>query len=167
MEGGRELQAALAGLSKRVSRSIVKEVLTDAAEPIRRRAASNARRGPLAPHLANNIVINQTRRARDLRTSTEQAVAIGPARFYSGAYTTKTRTGHRHTEGTAAQAYLLEFGTSRTPAHPFLRPAFDSLAGAAVDDIGRRLWVELAGRGVSQSRIGDGDLIGGPGGSVL
>lgn len=38
-----------------------------------------------------------------------------------------------------ARAHLLEFGTHRTKAHPFLAPAFDARAEQALSEIGRKL----------------------------
>jgi hypothetical protein len=48
---------------------------------------------------------------------------------------------------------MWEFGWVNHPdAHPFARPAFDTEAPKALTEIGRRLWTELAGKGVTRVR---------------
>lgn len=137
-EGGAELSRALAGLSQRVSKSIVKEVLMDVAEPMRASAARLAPREPGAPDIADNIVV-AAQRSKAGRTS-ETTVAYGPAKgFFYG--------------------YYQEWGTSRHGAQPFMRPSFDAGTAKALSEISRRLWVELAGRGINPSmRTGGGGL---------
>lgn len=146
MEGGPELAAALNGLPKRVRKNVLREVLTDVGEPMRRRMGALAPRDPGAPDLADNIVISPSTRAGvdesgvSLKADEFQAaVAIGPARgFFYGLYQ--------------------EFGTIHHGPQPFARPAFDADAPKAVTEIGRRLWVELAGRGISRSGTSDSGL---------
>lgn len=169
-EGGKELAAALAGLSARVSKSLVKEVLMDAAEPMRKTMSRLVASGPVAPHIKDNIVISPVRAKRDEfgLMDTRQTVAVGPARFFQGSYSYTTKKGKRVTEGASFQAYLLEFGTSKMGAQPFVRPAFDQHAEKTIADIGRRLWVELASKGIQRpSTTSSGPVIGGPGGGLL
>lgn len=154
-EGGKELAAALNQLPSRVSRRVLLEVLTDVAEPVRARMGQLAPREPGAPDLADNMVISQARRIGSVEGGqwvssepTQAAVAVGPSKeFFYGLYQ--------------------EYGTSRHGAQPFGRPAFDSEAPKALSEIGRRLWVELAARGISRLANVPGSLTGGPGGSSL
>lgn len=141
-EGGKELAAALAGLPERVSRKVVTEVLIDVAEPMRRRMAQLAPRGPDAPHLADNMVVTPVKRRRDEFGDLDSTVtvAVGPSRGY-------------------IHGILQEFGTVRHGAQPFARPAFDSEAEKALAQIGKRLWVELAGKGINRpTQTGTGPI---------
>lgn len=143
-EGGKELAAALQSLPDRVSRKIQREVLKDIAEPMRARAAQMAPRGdPKAPNLADEMNIGNAR-----SDDGSVAVSVGPA-------------------PTAYYGRFVEFGTINMSARPFLRPAFDSTAPQALVELGKRLWVELAGRGVSRVGSASGPIMGGPGGDTL
>lgn len=132
-EGGQELAAALASLPARVSKRVVKEALTDAAEPMRASMARLAPRAPGAPDIADNIVVSAGRGGKDAFGDVRaQSVAVGPSRgFFYG--------------------YFLEWGTSKMSPRAFMRPAFDSTAPQVINEIAPRLWTELAGRGVSRT----------------
>jgi HK97 gp10 family phage protein len=130
-EGGKELAAALRGLKAGVSKRIQREVLTDVAEPMRNAMSRNAPREPGAPDLADNIRISNGRKL-DVVTDTEVAVRVGPTKaFFYG--------------------HIQEYGTVQHGPQPFMRPAFDAEAPKALTQIARRLWTELAARGVSRS----------------
>lgn len=142
-EGGQELAAALRTLPSRVSKRIVKEALTDGAEPMRRRMSALAPREPGAPDIADNIVTGTAR-------GEEGGVSVGPRKglFFYGVF--------------------LEFGTIKMGAEPFMRPAFDSDALTGLGIIGQRLWQALAGRGIGRSvRDTSGPISAGPGGNFL
>jgi len=153
LEGGKELAAALNSLPARVRKSTLTEVLKDAAEPMRKSMAKNAPRAEGAPDIADNMVISSVRsiKGEEGTFKTDEfsaAVAVGPSKgFHYG--------------------FFLEFGTVKMSARSFARPAFDSNAAKALKDIGRRLWVELAGRGVSRTGTSTGPTVGGPGGETL
>lgn len=155
-EGGKELADALNGLPLRVRKKTLREVLKDAAEPMRRGMASNAPRAEGAPDIADNMVISATNRIGDTESFAgsvkadefQAAVAVGPARGF-------------------LYGFFLEWGTVKMSPRAFARPAFDTHAGKALVEIGRRLWVELAGRGISRSRTSTGPTMGGPGGGLL
>lgn len=143
-DGGQALAAALAGLSDRLSRRLLFEALTDAAEPMRAAMARNAPRRGGGVTLADEILIKAAR-----VPSGVPAVAVGPSTgaFYGG---------------------FLEFGTAHASARPFARPAWDSQASAVTAAMGRSLWLELAGRGIQRpGSIGGGPVTGGPGGRHL
>lgn len=145
-EGGEDLARALSSLPSRVSKGIMKEALTDGAEPMRKRMAALAPRRPPAPDIADNIVVG-TARGSDAK---EGGVAVGPAKglFFYGVF--------------------LEFGTVKMSAQPFMRPAFDSDALTGLTIIGQRLWQALAGRGLGgRSVTATAPIAGGPGGRRL
>jgi HK97 gp10 family phage protein len=51
----------------------------------------------------------------------------------------------------APHGHLIEFGTSRAPAHPFLRPAYDAKVKEALE-AARRRWLESSRKAVSEMR---------------
>lgn len=123
--GRQALAAALRALPDAVSLKVQREALKAGAEPMRAMAASLAPRGPDAPHIADNIVIGiPTGQLADV--SDEAAVvAVGPEKKYF-------------------YGFFWEFGWIFHPAHPFMRPAFDTQAQVALTIIGRQLWASIA-----------------------
>jgi HK97 gp10 family phage protein len=128
-EGGPALAKALASLSQGVSRRIQREVLREAAEPMRREMAVLAPHEPGAPDLRESMTISPAKGEDEQ----EVAVAVGPSRkaFYGS---------------------FQEFGTAHHGAQPFARPAFDSKVSTSLDLIGKGLWRELAGKGIGRAR---------------
>lgn len=123
-EGGSDLARRLAQLPDAVGDRVLRAALRDGAEPMRDRMASLIKRGDEAPHAADHVVIS-TQRARG--DSDEIAVAVGPAQdFYYW--------------------FFQEYGTSRHPAQPAMRPAFDSEAPRSLGLIRDRLWDALRAR---------------------
>lgn len=133
IEGGEELAQALANLSTRLNRKVMREVLVEGAEPIRQTAESLAWHDPGPPDIRDNIGVSFPRKSFLLDVRSEVAVvAIGPVRGF---------------------AYGLpnEIGSIHQPARPVMRPALDSKANEAIRIIGEASWRELAARGISQS----------------
>lgn len=128
VEGLEGLEQAFAQLTARASASMMREVLKDAAEPMRGQAEANAPIGSEEPHIREHIVI-ATRPAEQLGDVT---IGIGPERpFFYGR--------------------LIELGTRFTAAKPWLRPAFDDRTDDAIAIFIEGAWRELAGRGISRS----------------
>lgn len=123
LEGGSEMAEALAALRPRVSKSVQREVLREAAEPMRAQMALNVPRGePSAPNLHEEMVISNARGV----DGDEVAVAVGP-----------TKRGF----------YGFEFGTIHQPARPFARPAFDQVAPTSLRILAEVIWREIAAKG--------------------
>ncbi len=119
MRGGTDLARALSALPAALSKRVVLDGLTEAAEPIRARMADRAPRAPGAPDIADHIAISPAKGEFG-----EPAVAIGPERgFFYGKF--------------------LEFGTVKMHARPFMRPAFDELASTTTGRIGGSLWTAI------------------------
>lgn len=134
IQGLDRLVANLNALPERVSKSILRDVLKESAEPMRATASAKAPHGdPAAPNLNASIAV-MTSRAGGER---EAAVVVGPTKevFYAG---------------------FVEFGTRKMPARPYLRPAFDEHAQAAIGSIGNRLWHALVAQGFSTRASGGG-----------
>lgn len=122
-EGGKDLQERLAELSQRVSSNIQRAALKHAAEPMRRQMELTAPHEPGKPDLRDDMVISNAK--GDTGTV---AVAVGPSRKgYYGSFQ--------------------ELGTAHIPARPFVRPAFDQQASAALVLIKEDIWLSLVARG--------------------
>lgn len=138
-EGGRELASALRSLPEALSRDVLINALTEAAEPMRQRMSQLAPREPGKPDIADNIGISVANRLGDVgggrweaRHEDEHAVAVGPTKnFFYGIF--------------------LEYGTVKMRAQPFMRPAFDTEAPRAFSQIGNRIWAAIRDRAMSTS----------------
>lgn len=141
VEGGDELARALEQMPDAVKRPTVIAALKDGGEPIRAAAAARAPRGAGPEHLADHIAISAisdsstNRGGRDAET--DFAVKIGPSRqFFYGLFE--------------------ELGSAHQPARPWLRPAFDTLAGQALGVIGRELWNAIRAKAETSTSTGGG-----------
>lgn len=135
VEGGEKLAKELRGLSNRVNRSVQRQALLDAAQPMRDMARQAAPRAPGAPDLAENIEFGNT-----TADSGDVAIALGPTkRFFYGSFQ--------------------EFGTSRHGAQPFMRPAFDSTVQQVIKRFTAEVWSALVRRGAGSGR-GSGGGVG-------
>lgn len=124
-EGGDKLRRALAELPEATERRIALNALKKGAEPMRIRADELAPRktGELARHMVTNTVRKQD--------AQEHTVAVGPAvsAFYG-----------------LFQELADEYGGVRNPARPFLRPAFDEMAPAAISIVRDEMWKSIKRR---------------------
>jgi HK97 gp10 family phage protein len=126
-DGGQAILARLEQLAPAVKRAAERGALEKAAAPIRARAAELAPRSSRhSAHLADNIVIgavNQNaldRAGRESETVIETGPSKKPGDFFYG--------------------FFDEFGTIHQAAQPYMRPAFDSQAPAALGILGQELW---------------------------
>ncbi|HXH52536.1 MAG TPA: HK97-gp10 family putative phage morphogenesis protein [Sphingomicrobium sp.] len=132
IEGLAECERVLFELSRATAKGTVRRVLKKAAEPMRALAASLAPDDPATPplDLHTSIAISHrqkggrqrsfTREARD-----EVAIYIGP-----------TRKGY-------PQAIMMEFGTFKDRAQPYMRPAWEREQGPSLVRIANLLGEEL------------------------
>lgn len=121
--GLKELDAALEDMKKSVAKRHLVNALKKAAEPTRAAAESGAPR--LTGRLAESIVVQTKLSKRQRKRRAKQ----GLAEVFIGASFPK-----------GAHAHLIEFGTSKMPARPFLRPAWDGNKGAALETMKTELW---------------------------
>jgi len=121
--GLKELNKALEKLPNKLQDRAVKNAMAAGAREIRDEAK---RLVPVEPgSLRDDIVVSRTVKERGKRRRLKGSVVVGikdEGRFY---------------------AHLIEFGTSRIPAHPFLRPAFANKQQAAIAKIGPKLGSEV------------------------
>lgn len=117
VHGAKRAEARIKGYAAQFSANALGEdVLTDAAEPIRERAAANAPRGATGT-LQDNIIVGTRSTAfrvwKRTAASDRARVGVGPS--------TEAFYGMFH-----------ETGTAHHPADPFLRPGLDSGRKAAI-----------------------------------
>lgn len=149
MEGLRELDAALAQLPKSTARSVLRRALKKAAQPVADAADRMVpvKSGGLKASLS---VAGRTRNLTGLKEygqtlkaggSREEAVgALRSARRAAGGGGSRAEIDVRYT---APHAHLLEFGTVKMPAHPYLRPAWDGNKQAALESVKTELASEI------------------------
>lgn len=116
--GAKELDKVLSLLPKRLQRKVLLQALRAGAKPM----LDDARNG--IPVKSGMTKKDLKIRAVPAKESGAPAVAIGGSNAKSGrAYITR----------------FLELGTSKMPAHPFLRPAFDNNAEQTLNIVGKEL----------------------------
>lgn len=120
VDGGKELAATLRALPTATSRNIRRDALEAAAEPMVAVARRLAPHEPGPPDLRANIEFQHIKAT----TKTESRLTWGPLRgFYYG--------------------YYQEWGTTRHPAQPFMRPAFDQNRERSLALMVRSLWENI------------------------
>jgi len=123
-EGGKELEAALKALGPRVARKLAGRALKAGAKLIVDEAKALC---PVDPHSEHKMHLRDAITSRVARGALddERSVLIGVERPESRRF------------------HLVEFGTSKMAAEPFMRPAIDSQAEAAVAEMGRKLGEDI------------------------
>ena len=142
IEGGLQLSRALRSLPEAVSNRVVKSALLAAAEPIQNTGSAIAPRAPGAPDLAEHIVISVARREEP----GDVAVVIGPANER------RADTGTNY----SVQGLMVELGTARMRAQPFMRPAFEANAEQSFRTLQRLLWDAIARHAGTRGQRGSG-----------
>jgi HK97 gp10 family phage protein len=126
LEGLKEIAAALDDLPKATGKNILRRVLLARAEPIAKAAIGNVPVLTGALRSSINVSTRLTRRQRKKHRKAKPddvEVFVGP--------------------GTDPAAHLQEFGTSKEPAQPFMRPAWDAEKNGVMDGIKDDLWGEI------------------------
>lgn len=124
VDGFKEIKKALDVLGKAATDSVLRSALRKAGRPVADTAAL------LAPKrtggLASSIDIRTTLTSRQKRFSPKQK---GEVELFVGP-----------SHPTGAHGHLLEFGTSRMPAKPFLRPAWDTHKESVLKVLEKEIW---------------------------
>jgi len=161
LSGFRDLDRALAELPKATARNVLRRTLVKAGEPIAEKARELAPvdRGDLKASIAVSA------RVKNKVGSAEYAAAMR-AGLGKGAAVRALRDARRGAGGSFAQMYvgpavpqgfyghLVEFGTSRTAAQPFMRPAWDAMQTEALNLIKGELaeQIIMAAKRVARSK---------------
>lgn len=165
--GFKALDAALAELPKATARNVLKRTLTKAAEPIAEKAREMAPvdKGDLKASIAVSARIKN--KVGNAEYSAAMRAGLGKAAAVSA-----MRDARRGANGSFAEmfvgpstprgyyAHFVEFGTSRMAAEPYMRPAWDSEQGAALDIIKAELGNEIiaAARRIGRSKKQSADV---------
>lgn len=123
--GGKELEAALKQLPKATAKNVLRRALRNAAKPTVTAAKQMVPVGP-----TGNLKVSLTVGARFYKRG---AKTPGTVEIFIGATTPK-----------GYHAHLIEFGTVKMSARPFMRPAWDSTKDAVLASISEELWKSLA-----------------------
>lgn len=131
LSGMRELQTALEKLPKELRRTAESAALRGGMEPVRKAAKGNLAKSKDTGLLqsALGLTVRKTRKG--------QLTARVGAR--SGFKKSVTRKGRKKPEmaDPTKYAHLVEYGTSRAPAQPFIRPALDSSQDQITDGLAK------------------------------
>ena len=124
MDGFKEVQKALWTLDKAVGRSVLRSAIKKAGQPVLDSAQANAPvlTGDLKASIAFKSALTKRQRIFSPKMKDEVELFIGPTH-------PKGRHGH-----------LLEFGTSKMPAQPFLRPAWDANKDHVLNTLEKEIW---------------------------
>ncbi len=125
LRGVKELDHALAQLPKAVGRSVLRQALTRAAAPVVAEAEQNAPVGA-----TGTLQASITAKTTLTRSQKAQRVKAGAVEVFVGSVDPKS--------------HLLEFGTSKMTAQPFLRPAWDANKHLVARILAREIWAALA-----------------------
>ena len=133
VEGLRELERALSELPKSTGKAVLRRTLLKAGKPIADAARSMA---PDDPKTGGN----------DLRSSIGVGTQLSPRQkklhrkmFKNDKATAEAFAG----AGPVLHAHLQEFGTVNHGPQSFMRPAWDSQKGKALDIIKTEMWTEI------------------------
>ena len=150
VEGLRELERALAELPKATGRNVLKRTLVKAGEPI---ADAARQKAPVESGDLQRSIAVSTKKPKDAdvgKAAFAEAMRGGASRGEAGAALRAARAANPNAfaeafvgPGRHPQAIMQEFGTVNHPPQPFMRPAWDSKQGAALDMVKSELGVEI------------------------
>lgn len=134
--GLREMQRTLERLPKELLKSSESAVLRAGAKPIEKAAKAKA---PSRTGLLKKSIGNRVKKGKDGITTAR----IGPRTGFKG----KSLGKRKNKQGVMTErfadpnkySHLVEFGTSHSPAKPFIRPAIDSASGEVVEAMAQGL----------------------------
>jgi hypothetical protein len=169
VSGFRELDQALAQLPKAIARNVLKRTLAKAAEPIAEaaRQAVPVDQGDLkasisvSPRIKNKVGSSEFSAAMRAGLGKDAAVrAMRDARRAGGSSFAETHIGPAAKKGVIRYAHLVEFGTAKMPAEPYMRPAWDAEKESALRIIRAELGNEIiaAARRIGRSNKRSEDI---------
>ncbi|MGL5934599.1 MAG: HK97-gp10 family putative phage morphogenesis protein [Cetobacterium sp.] len=126
VHGLRECEKALSELPRATAKNVASRVLLKAAKPI----AANAKTMAPDDPATGGFDLHTTIRAGKKTTRGAKHRKESPVEVYVG-----PRARHQH---------LLEFGTIKMSAQPYMRPAWDAGKDDALDTIADEIWAEIS-----------------------
>lgn len=133
LEGFDDLEAALKELPNSTAKSTLRSSLKKAAQPIAEQASSLAPRR--TGRLSEGIVVKTQLSKRQKKRRRRQ----GDVEMFVGAI-------YGRSDKAAPHAHLVEFGTSKMGARPFLRPAWDAGKDRLLDSMKKELFGSIRRR---------------------
>jgi HK97 gp10 family phage protein len=132
VHGLRELGAAFKLLSDDLQGKVARAATNAGAQVIKRRAIANVKSSPsvVTGSLAASVIVKKVPKSRTELTSEHMVTVRGRGKV-------SKKTGAKQSE--APHANLVEFGTVKAPAEPFLRPAIDAGKEEAIEAVRKRL----------------------------
>ena len=150
LSGFRDLDRALAELPKATARNVLRRTLVKAGEPIAEKARElvPVDRGDLKASIAVSPRIKNKVGNAEFSAAMRQGLGKDAAvQAMRDARRAAKRSFARMHVGPAVPGgfygHLVEFGTSRTPAQAFMRPAWDAMQNEALDIIKAELGNEI------------------------
>lgn len=137
VDGLKELDRQLAKLEKATGGKVLKGALMDAARPIWKAARTNAEATGIRGQDAGALAAAMGRWAK-IVNKRRVIVFIGPRKRSKkglAVYNAKHGTDIRN----LVHAHMVEFGTMKDPAQPYMRPAFEQNKLIAAQRFGKRL----------------------------
>lgn len=127
VKGLRELGAAMRALGDDMALKIARAATSAAAQPVKKKAIANVIASPSVDSgsLKSSVIVKRLGKKESKLTSEHIVTVRGRGK--------KKKDGTRQTE--APHGSKVEFGTVNMPAEPFLRPAFESEKGNALQAI--------------------------------
>ena len=138
IEGTKEIKRRLGLLPQRLGQNAARRALRRGANVIRDDARANAKRlnDPTTPQdIAKNIVVKGMKRGDERRQKVVgmRVGILGGAKRVARASGEIQGAGRANPGGDTYYWRFLEFGTSKMPAKPFMRPAMNNKASQAMD----------------------------------
>lgn len=165
LSGFKDLDRALGELPKATARNVLKRTLVKAGEPIADRARQ------LVPVLTSELKdsITVSARLKNKAGASEFAAAmragLGKAAAVRALRDARRAGGGSFAEmyvgpGALPHAHMVEFGTSKMTAQPYMRPAWESTKRQALDVIERELGNEIikAAKRIARSKRQSADV---------
>lgn len=131
LTGMRELQQALNRLPKELQRTVEASALRAGMAPVRKSARANLGRSKDSGLLQKSLGLTVKKSKNGQLTA-----RVGPRSGFTQTVTRKGRTKPQKANP-VKYAHLIEYGTSRAPAQPFIRPAVESNSGQIIDEMAK------------------------------
>lgn len=143
VEGLRELDRKLGKMEEVAAKKVMRGAMMDAANPIWKSARANAEATGIRNQDAGALAAAMGRWFR-VEARNRFILFIGPrSRSPKGVALWAAKHGREPEGGRLRHAHMTEMGTSKDPAQPYLRPAFDTRKDNAVRTLGRKLGTRI------------------------
>lgn len=139
LQGFKELAAALREMPEKIAEKVLRSAVASGASEVKKEVVRRA------PTLSGALKVNVFFKRERTETSQRQVYIVGVKRGQAKYAKTKKnvrlgRAGKTYNnDGGTFYWKFAEFGTSRQPAKPFVRPAFESQKNKAIERIRERL----------------------------